>query len=208
MQEKLFNLIVDMEEEEAIKSAKEYLEGGGDAQKLLNACRDAMDVIGNKFEKGEYFLSELLLGGEIFQSIMKLTLPYIKGESKKLGKMVLGTVREDIHDIGKDIFKAFAEAAGFEVVDIGVDVPVEKFIEAVKDNNPDIVGMSCLITAGMSSMKKTIDAIKDAGLKDVKIIIGGGRVDEELKEFSGADAWADDAAKGVRLCKELVVKEG
>ena len=143
MQEKLFDLIVDMEEEEAIKSAKEYLEGGGDAQKLLDVCREAMDVIGDKFEKGEYFLSELLLGGEIFQSIMKLALPYIKeGESKKLGKMVLGTVREDIHDIGKDIFKAFAEAAGFEVVDIGVDVPVEKFVEAVKDNNPDIVGMS------------------------------------------------------------------
>ena len=209
MQEKLFNLIVDMEEEEALKYAQEYLEGGKDAQKLLDVCRDAMDEIGNRFEKGEYFLSELLLGGEIFQEIMKLALPHIKdGESKKLGKMVLGTVREDIHDIGKDIFKAFAEAAGFEVVDIGVDVPVEKFVEAVKDNSPDIVGMSCLITAGMSSMKRTIDAIKEAGLTDVKIIIGGGRVDKELKEFSGADAWADDAAKGVRLCKELVVKEG
>ncbi len=209
MQEKLFNLIVDMEEEEALKSAEEYLEGGGDAQKLIDVCRDAMDEIGNRFEKGDYFLSELLLGGEIFQQIMQLALPFIKGdESKKLGKMVLGTVREDIHDIGKDIFKVFAEAAGFEVVDIGVDVPVEKFVEAVKDNNPDIVGMSCLITAGMSSMKKTIDAIKEAGLTDVKIIIGGGRVDRELKEFSGADAWADDAAKGVRLCKELVVKEG
>ena len=209
MQEKLFNLIVDMEEEEALKSAKEYLEGGGDAQKLIDVCRNAMDEIGNRFEKGDYFLSELLLGGEIFQQIMQLALPFIKGdENKKLGKMVLGTVREDIHDIGKDIFKVFAEAAGFEVVDIGVDVPVEKFVEAVKDNNPDIVGMSCLITAGMSSMKKTIDAIKEAGLTDVKIIIGGGRVDRELKEFSGADAWADDAAKGVRLCKELVVKEG
>lgn len=209
MQEKLFNLIVDMEEEEALKSAEEYLEGGGDAQKLIDVCRNAMDEIGNRFEKGDYFLSELLLGGEIFQQIMQLALPFIKGdESKKLGKMVLGTVREDIHDIGKDIFKVFAEAAGFEVVDIGVDVPVEKFVEAVKDNNPDIVGMSCLITAGMSSMKKTIDAIKEAGLTDVKIIIGGGRVDRELKEFSGADAWADDAAKGVRLCKELVVKEG
>lgn len=209
MQEKLFNLIVDMEEEEALKSAEEYLEGGGDAQKLIDVCRNAMDEIGNRFEKGDYFLSELLLGGEIFQQIMQLALPFIKGdENKKLGKMVLGTVREDIHDIGKDIFKVFAEAAGFEVVDIGVDVPVEKFVEAVKDNNPDIVGMSCLITAGMSSMKKTIDAIKEAGLTDVKIIIGGGRVDRELKEFSGADAWADDAAKGVRLCKELVVKEG
>ncbi|WP_281744025.1 cobalamin B12-binding domain-containing protein, partial [Tepidanaerobacter syntrophicus] len=161
------------------------------------------------FEKGEYFLSELLLGGEIFKGIMELALPMIKeGEGKKIGKMVLGTVKEDIHNIGKDIFKAFAEAAGFEVIDIGVDVPVEKFVDAVKENKPDLVGMSCLITAGISSMKKTIEAIKQAGLTEPKIIIGGGRVDEEVKEFTGADAWADDAAKGVRLCKELMGVEG
>lgn len=210
MLEKLYDLIVEMEEEEAIKLANEYLEGGGDAQKLIDSCSEAMDEVGNRFEKGEYFLSELLLGGEIFQEIMGIAGPYISEgeEAEKLGKMVLGTVREDIHDIGKDIFKVFAEAAGFEVVDIGVDVPEEQFVEAVKEHDPDIVGMSCLITAGMSSMKTTIDAIKDAGLTDAKIIIGGGRVDEELKEFTGADAWADDAAKGVRLCKELVIKEG
>jgi len=207
--DELFNKIVDMDEEGAVSLAKEYLEKGGDAQKLLDVCRDAMAVVGDKFEKGEYFLSELLLGGEIFKGIMELALPMIKeGEGKKIGKMVLGTVKEDIHNIGKDIFKAFAEAAGFEVIDIGVDVPVEKFVDAVKENKPDLVGMSCLITAGISSMKKTIEAIKQAGLTEPKIIIGGGRVDEEVKEFTGADAWADDAAKGVRLCKELMGVEG
>ncbi|GLI20118.1 cobalamin-binding protein [Tepidanaerobacter syntrophicus] len=209
MLDELFNKIVDMDEEGAVSLAKEYLEKGGDAQKLLDVCRDAMAVVGDKFEKGEYFLSELLLGGEIFKGIMELALPMIKeGEGKKIGKMVLGTVKEDIHNIGKDIFKAFAEAAGFEVIDIGVDVPVEKFVDAVKENKPDLVGMSCLITAGISSMKKTIEAIKQAGLTEPKIIIGGGRVDEEVKEFTGADAWADDAAKGVRLCKELMGVEG
>lgn len=207
--DELFNKIVDMDEEGAVSLAKEYLEKGGDAQKLLDVCRDAMAVVGDKFEKGEYFLSELLLGGEIFKGIMELALPMIKeGEGKKIGKMVLGTVKEDIHNIGKDIFKAFAEAAGFDVIDIGVDVPVEKFVDAVKENKPDLVGMSCLITAGISSMKKTIEAIKQAGLTEPKIIIGGGRVDEEVKEFTGADAWADDAAKGVRLCKELMGVEG
>ncbi|WP_422448850.1 cobalamin B12-binding domain-containing protein [Thermoanaerobacterium sp. DL9XJH110] len=204
MQEELFNKIVDMDEEGSIKMAREYLDGGGDPQKLLEVCRNAMGVIGEKFEKGEYFLSELILGGEIFGSIMKFTLPLIKGDSKKLGKIVLGTVKDDIHNIGKDIFKAFAEAAGFEVVDIGVDVPEEKFVEAVKANKPDIVGMSCLITAGISSMKRTVEALKKAGITDTKIIIGGGRVDEEVKQLTGADAWADDAAKGVRLCKELM----
>lgn len=208
MQEELFNKIVDMDEEGSIKMAKEYLDGGGDPQKLLEVCRNAMGEIGSRFEKGEYFLSELILGGEIFSSIMEFALPLLKeGESQKLGKIVLGTVKDDIHNIGKDIFKAFVEAAGFEVIDIGVDVPVEKFVEEVKTHKPDIVGMSCLITAGISSMKKTIEAIKAAGC-NAKIIIGGGRVDEDVRQLSGADAWADDAAKGVRLCKELVGVKG
>jgi len=205
MQEELFNKIVDMDEEGSIKMAKEYLDGGGDPKELLNICRNAMGEIGSRFEKGEYFLSELILGGEIFRSIMEFTLPYLQeDESQKLGKIVLGTVKDDIHNIGKDIFKAFVEAAGFEVIDIGVDVPVEKFVEAVKANNPDIIGMSCLITAGISSMKKTIEAIKEAGVTEAKIIIGGGRVDENVRQLVGADAWADDAAKGVRLCRELI----
>jgi len=205
MREELFNLIVDMEEEEAIKKAKEFLDGGGDAKELLDVCRDAMAVIGDKFEQGEYFLSELLLGGEIFSGIMAFALPALKdSDTQKLGKIVLGTVKDDIHDIGKDIFKAFVEAAGFEVIDIGVDVPEEKFVEAVKEHEPDIVGMSCLITTGITSMKKTVELLKASDLKEFKIVIGGGRVDEEVKQFSGADAWADDAAKGVRLCKELM----
>jgi methylmalonyl-CoA mutase cobalamin-binding domain/chain len=204
MDKKLYDLIVEMEEQDALDYAKKYLEDGGDAQKLLDVCRDAMDEVGNRFEKGEYFLSELLLGGEIFQSIMAIALPHLgEGSQQKLGKMVLGTVREDIHDIGKDIFKAFVEAAGFEVVDIGVDVPEEKFVEAVKEHQPDIVGMSCLITAGMVTMKSTIEALRDAGFK-IPVIIGGGRVDEDVKVYVGADAWADDAASGVRLSKELV----
>jgi methylmalonyl-CoA mutase cobalamin-binding domain/chain len=207
--EDVLKSIVEMEEEEAVNKAKEYLEGGGDAQKLLEVCRDAMGKIGERFEKGEYFLSELILGGEIFKEIMEFTLPKIKGGSeKKLGKIVLGTVKEDVHNIGKDIFKVFAEASGFEVIDIGIDTPEEKFVEAVKEHKPDIVGMSCLITAGVTSMKKTVDKLKEAGLRDgIKIIIGGGRVDESVKEYAGADAWADDAAKGVRLCKQLLGME-
>lgn len=210
MLEELFNRIVDMDEEGAVSMAKEYLEGGGDAKKLLETCRDAMGVIGQKFEKGEYFLSELILGGEIFKNIMEFTLPKIKGgDDKKLGKIVLGTVKEDVHNIGKDIFKVFAEASGFEVIDIGIDTPEEKFVEAVKEHKPDIVGMSCLITAGVASMKRTVDALKEAGLREgIKIIVGGGRVDEGVKQYAGADAWADDAAKGVRLCKELMGIEG
>lgn len=210
MREELYNLIVEMEEEKAVELAKKHLDDGGDARELLDICRDAMAEVGNRFEKGEYFLSELLLGGEIFSSIMEFALPKLKdGDTEKLGKMVLGTVKDDIHDIGKDIFKAFVEAAGFEVIDIGVDVPEEKFVEAVREHKPDIVGMSCLITTGITSMKNTIDLLKAADdLGDFKILIGGGRVDEEVMQFAGADAWADDAAKGVRLAKELMGLEG
>jgi len=206
MLEEILKSIVEMEEEEAIKRAKEYLDGGGGPQKLLEVCRDAMGEVGKRFEKGEYFLSELILAGEIFKGIMEFALPKIKsGDVQKVGKIVLGTVKGDVHNIGKDIFKVFAEASGFEVVDIGVDVPEEKFVEAVKEHNPNIVGMSCLITAGINSMKRTVDKLEEAGLKDkVKIIIGGGRVDEGVKKFARADAWADDAAKGVRICKQLV----
>ena len=136
MQEELFNKIVDMDEEGSIKLAKEYLEGGGRPQKLLEICRNAMGVIGDKFEKGEYFLSELILGGEIFGKHNGIyPAAYKRRESEKLGKIVLGTVKDDIHNIGKDIFKAFVEAAGFEVIDIGVDVPVEEFVKQVRTTN-------------------------------------------------------------------------
>ena len=209
MQEELFNKMVNMDEEESIKLAKEFLDRGGKPQDLLEVCRKAMDAIGEKFERGEYFLSELLLGGEIFKGIMEFVLPLIEeSETTKLGTIVLGTVKDDIHNIGKDIFKAFAQAAGFEVIDLGVDVPEEKFVEAVKEHKPDIVGMSCLITAGISSMKKTREALRASGLENVKIIIGGGRVDESVRQFVDADAWSDDAARGVRICKELIGVEG
>ena len=205
MLDDIFGLIVDMEESEALEEAEAFLDGGGDAKELLDTCRRAMAGIGDKFEQGEYFLSELLLGAEIFGGIMESALPLLKdSDTEKLGKIVLGTVKDDIHDIGKDIFKAFVEAAGFEVIDLGVDVSEEEFVKAVKEHKPDIVGMSCLITTGINSMKKTVDMIKAAQIKDCKIVIGGGRVDEEVKLFAKADAWSDDAAKGVRLCRELM----
>ncbi|MCR3921823.1 MAG: cobalamin-dependent protein, partial [Firmicutes bacterium] len=123
----------------------------------------------------------------------------------QLGTMVLGTVQGDVHTIGKDIYRVMAEASGIKVIDIGIDVPHAKFVEAIKEYQPDVVGMCCLITLGVDSMKQTIEVIKEAGLRDqVKIIIGGGRVSEAVKDFVGADAWADDAARGTRVTKELL----
>lgn len=206
MAEDLFKSIVEMDEQMALRITGDMLERNEDPARILEVCKDAITVVGDKFEKGEYFLSELIFSAEIFNKIMDLTLPRLKKEDvKKSGRIVLGTVKDDVHDIGKNIFKVLAEASGFEVIDLGVDVPYEQFVEAVRTYNPDIVGMSSLITASVSSLKKTIETLKEAGVRDrVKIVIGGGRADESVMKYTGADAWADDAAKGVRICKQLI----
>lgn len=194
-----------LDEERTINLVKEALEKYT-INEVFDACRKATDIIGERYEKGEYFLSELVYAGHIFNKILELLLPRLEKERvSTLGTIVLGTVEGDVHDIGKNIFKAFAEAAGFKVIDIGVDVPPQKFVEAVKEHKPDIVGLSGLLTLAIDSMKRTIDALDAEGLRDkVKVIIGGGRVDENVKNYTRADAWADSATRGVKLCKELI----
>jgi methylmalonyl-CoA mutase cobalamin-binding domain/chain len=143
------------------------------------------------------------MAGEILKEVSELVRPKLKelGKAREpVGRLVIGTVEGDIHDIGKNIVVTMAEAAGFDVIDLGVDVAPQKFVEAIQKYNPDIVGMSCLITVGIESMKKTVDAIKAAGLRDkVKIILGGGRVDQYACGYAGADAWTNSAAMGVRI---------
>ncbi|MEM2454667.1 MAG: cobalamin-dependent protein [Candidatus Bathyarchaeia archaeon] len=203
--EDLIEAFINLEEEKVLKIVGDLIREGKDPAEVLEACRRAAEIVGEKFENGEYFLSELVYAGEIFNSIMKIVLPLIKKEIKPVGTILIGTVQGDIHDIGKNIFKAFAETAGFKVIDIGVDAPPEKFVEAVKIYNPDIVGMSGLLTIAYDSMKKTIEALREAGLRDkVKIIIGGGRVDENIKKYTGADEWADNAIIGVKKCRQML----
>lgn len=204
--EKLAEAIVNLDEKAALEISKKMIESGADPIEVLETCRKGMTKVGEKFEAGEYFLSDLVMAAEIFKEITEIIKPQLKRiVTKPLGKIVIGTVQGDIHDIGKNIVKALLEAEGFDVVDLGVDVPPEKFVEAIKEYKPDIVGMSGLLTLAIESMKKTADAIKNAGLRDkVKIIIGGGRADEEAKNYVGADAWSDEAAKGVKLCKEIL----
>ncbi|HZK25738.1 MAG TPA: cobalamin-dependent protein [Oscillospiraceae bacterium] len=206
MRKELLKSFVDMDEREAVRIAKELVETDGGPVAVLETCKEAMEEVGRLFEAGEYFLSELIAAGDIFNQIMAFTLPKLQqGDVSSIGTMVLGTVQGDVHNIGKDIFKVMAEASGVHVIDIGIDVPHEKFVEAIKEHQPDVVGMCCLITLGVDSMKQTVEVIKEAGLRDgIKIIIGGGRVSEAVMEHVGADAWADDAARGVRLTKELL----
>jgi len=203
LREEFINSIVNLEESKAIELTKKRLEAGEDPVKILDDLRIAADRIGEKYEKGEYFVADLVYAGEILKAVSNILREEITKRGLKreiIGRLVIGTVEGDTHDIGKNIVVTMAEASGFEVIDLGVDVPPQRFVEAIKQHNPDIVGMSGLLTVAIESMKKTVDAIKEAGLRDkVKIIIGGGRVDEYAKEYTGADAWARDAGTGIRI---------
>ncbi len=203
----LTKAVADLEEEKAVKLVKDGLAKGQDANKLLADSREGMELVGKRFGEGEYFLPELVYSAEIFKQLAELLKPKLKAEVKtgKVGKAIVGTVAGDIHDIGKDIVVFMLDMNGFEVIDLGVDVPPQKFVDAIKTSNASIVALSGFLTLAFDSMKETVDAIKAAGLRNkVKIMIGGGQIDEEIRKFSGADAYGKDAMAGVTIAKTWV----
>lgn len=207
MTQKLIEAFVDMREEEALKRAEELLAEGTEPMAILNACREALDIIGKRFETGESFIPELVMAGEMMSAITEIVKPKLTQEkpTEPVGKVLLGTVEGDIHDIGKDVVFFMLEAHGFDVIDVGVDVSPDTFVQKITEIQPDVVGLSGLLTLAFESMKKTVDAISDAGLRDqVKIMIGGAPVDELVREYSGADGWGKDAMEAVTLAKQWV----
>ena len=199
--------LADMNEDDAFALAKKMLlEEGANPMRVLELCREAMDIVGKRFEQGEYFLPELVLAGEMLENIGAIAKPLITqgpgGEPKKLAKILVGTVHGDLHDIGKNIVTFMLDINGFEVKDIGIDVPVKTFIDEINAFRPDVVGLSGFLTIAFDSMKETIAAIQDAGLRDkLKIMIGGGQVDEAVRNYTGADAFGTTAVEAVSLCK-------
>ncbi len=208
MPRELVEAISEMREDEAMALVRQALDRGEDPVRILDDCREAMAIVGQRFEAGEYFLPELMFAGEMLSQISALVKPKIAataGHEKKLGKFLMGTVAGDIHDIGKDIVVFMLDVSGFDVMDLGVDVPKERFVDAIKDFRPDIVGLSGFLTLAYDSMKATVRAIEEAGLRDqVKIIIGGGQIDEAIRQYTGADAYGKDAMAGVSLSKQFV----
>ena len=210
MSEKLVEAMVNMKEKEALEITEQLIEDGEDPMNILNACKDAMTVVGERFEKGEFFLPELVMAGEMLSQISAIVKPKITGstETEHLGKVIIGTVEGDIHDIGKDIVVFMLDVNGFEVLDLGIDVPIQKFVDAIKDFKPAVVGLSGFLTLAFDSMKGTVDAIKEAGLRDnIKIMIGGGQIDDEVRKYSGADAYGSDAMDAVKLSKQWILGE-
>lgn len=208
MSEQLVKAIAEVREDEALSIVKEMLAEGEDPIAILRKCREGVEIIGDKYESGEYFMPELIMAGEILTAISDLTRDKVGTDQNKdefLGKVLLGTVEGDIHDIGKNIVSFMLEINGFQVVDLGVDVSAEKFVQAIKDEAPDIVGLSALLTLAFDQMKVTVAAIEEAGLRDkVKIIIGGAPINEKIREHTKADGWAKDAVHAVNMAKNWV----
>lgn len=205
MSNKLIEAIVELKEDEAVALAGELLDGGTAPQDVLNFGITAMEQIGARFEANEYFLPELLMAGDIMEAINTLALPLMAGdETEATGeKVILGTVAGDIHDIGKNIVRFMLETNGYAVIDLGVDVPPATFVNAVKEEGASIVGLSALLTVSFDSMKATIDALAEAGLRDqVKVMIGGAPVDETVLGYSNADARGDSAVAAVNLAND------
>jgi len=205
MADKLVNAIADMREEEALALTRELLSAGTPPTEILDDCRAAMEIVGQRFERGQYFIPELILAGEMLKAISAEVKPHIKQEAqaKKLGKVVLGTVKGDIHDIGKDIVGFMLDVNGFEVYDLGIDVAPEAFVEKVREVKPQVVALSGFLTLSYDSMKETVEALKAAGLRDkVKIMVGGGTVDQQVCSYAGADAFGADAMAAVTLAKQ------
>ncbi|MCB8926018.1 MAG: cobalamin B12-binding domain-containing protein [Ardenticatenaceae bacterium] len=202
MSQELIDAITDMREDDALKITNELLDSGASPLDILNACKAAMDVIGKRFETGEAFIPELILAGEMMTAVSDIIKPRMAEEatSEKLGKIVFGTVEGDIHDIAKDIVVFMLDLNGFDVTDLGVDVPPAKFVETVKETGATIVGLSGFLTLAYDPMKETVAALKEAGL-DVKVMIGGGQIDEQIREYTGADAYGRDAMSAVGLAK-------
>lgn len=206
MRDQLIDAIAEMREDEALTFARQMLEAGEDPQAVLKAGREAMGIVGERFDQGEYFLPELVIAGDVLAEIAEMVKPRIgaKGVTEEpLGTIIIGTVAGDIHDIGKDIVAFMLEANNFEVHNLGVDVAAQTFVEKIGEVKPEIVGLSGFLTLAYDSMRDTVKAINEAGLRDrVKIMIGGAPMDEGVREYIGADAYGPDATSAVRLAKQ------
>lgn len=208
MSEEYVRLFADLEEDAVLELTRKRIEAGEEPMAILDDAREGMSIVGERFADQEYFLPELILSGELLKDCADIVKPLLAGGEAggKLnthGKVVIGTVAGDIHDIGLNIVEFVLDVNGFDVTNLGVNVPPEKFVEAVRREKPAIVGLSGFITIAFDTMRETVEALEKAGLREgIKIMIGGGQVDEEISNYAGADAYGKDAMAAVSLSKE------
>jgi len=204
--EDLVKAVMDLDEESAYKLVKQLIKDGIDPDEIIELLREGVEIVGERFNKKEYFLTELVMAGEIFTQAATILEPHMKKadiDESSAESIVIGTVQGDVHDIGKNIFVTLLKSAGYNAIDLGVDVPPEKFVEKVKSTGAKIVAYSGLLTVALESMNATTKALKAAGLREnVKIIIGGLPVDELWMKEAGADAFTDNAFEGINIVKK------
>jgi len=207
--EQLKSSLLDLDMDTTIEKVNSIINGENTitVQEAVDAITEALQVVGKRFQDGDWFLTELVYSGEIAKAAMNLLSPLMAaGTSQQLGTIVVGTVAGDLHDLGKDIFINFARGAGFEVIDLGIDVSKEKFVGAVREHSPLVLGMSCLLTVTTGEIGKVIEELKGQGIRDkVKVIIGGACLTENFSKEVGADAFAPDAVTGTDIIKKWSV---
>jgi 5-methyltetrahydrofolate--homocysteine methyltransferase len=202
----LARLVFEGDKEQVASTVKNMIEGGKDAQAIVDELIEGMNEVGMRFKNGDMFVPEVLMSADAMHEGISLVQPLLVGQVlRSLGTAIIGTVRGDLHDIGKNLVCMMLESSGFKVIDAGIDVTPEQFVSAVKEHKPAIVGMSALLTTTMMTMKDTVDLLTEEGLREgVKIVIGGAPVSKAFAEQIGADGYAPDAASAIDVCKSLV----
>jgi methylmalonyl-CoA mutase cobalamin-binding domain/chain len=200
--------VADLDEVSALRLVSDRLGAGASPWTIIDECSAGMRIVGERYERREYFLSALIMAGEIFRQVMEMVKPSVEQllAGQVSGRVLLGTVRGDIHDLGKDMVHLALSSFGFTVEDLGVDVPPSRFVERAVETRPDIIGLSGVLTSSFSSMRETVALLRQqaSALEGIPIVIGGGMVNEDICRFVGADHWANDGVEGVRLCRRLV----
>jgi len=211
LEELIIKAVEELDEDNVIKFASQALDDGMEPFYLLDLLKEGMNRVGKLYENKQYFIADLIMAGLIFKEVLKLdkmVAQFQNGNANKIGKLLIGTVKGDLHDIGKDIFRGMMEANSFQVIDLGVDVPKEAFVQGVEKYDPDIIGMSGVLNFTIETMKSTVDALKEAGLRENRLIIlGGNHLTKEACEYIGADYYTNDASVGVKYCKEWIQKK-
>lgn len=208
MEELLIKAVEELDEEKVLELVGASLDNGVEPLYLLDLIKEGMHRVGKLYENKKYFIADLIMAGIIFKEVLRLdemAAHFHRDDSKKLGTLIVGTVKGDLHDIGKDIFSGMMEAAGFDVIDLGVDVSKEVFVKEIEKYKPDILGLSGVLNFTIEAMKDIVDALKRAGIRDdVKVILGGNHLTKEALEYIGADYYTNDASIGVKICKKWV----
>jgi methylmalonyl-CoA mutase cobalamin-binding domain/chain len=213
LKNQLPQLVADLDEDTVLKLVQQRLDAGDNPLQIIDECNEGMREVGLRYERGEYFVAGLIMSGEIFREVVELVQPFLKQrtEGNVSGRVLVGTVSGDIHDIGKNMLGMLLTCYGFSVIDLGVDVPPAEFAKKAVEHKPDIVGLSGLITASFETMKETVSMLRTEAAKNnisFPILIGGAMIDQQVNQYVGADYWENDAMKGVRLCQKLLVQAG